>query len=389
MIFPPTASHVLDLWNFTIGEMSYQSRLLYTTGAAVVTGALYILYAYGRNLQNPPRAKPESIDYPDIISSVRKVKNPADGREIGFAIYGEMSSSSKTVVFFHGLPGSRLVPSSGLKDLCTKAGIQFIAIDRPGIGLTSPTADRQSTFDVSPTDVDFVLKECSLPTDGKVIVVGYSIGGPHAMKYVLDYPDNVSRLCLIAPAGFYIPHDGFKPGKEWDKVLEGYDMENEDIAPSNRNAQVIVRNAPWFLSFHWTTWAHVLVDAKNYLKGMLRATSNADEQKLSKDDKALLIKSTAETFRQGVAGFLRETIEIFGKQSPDGWGWDVRGIKEKAEQHGIETTLYASKNDVLAPFSRIVEVAQLIGTNPDNFKVVEGGFGHLSILKEAFDDLLQ
>lgn len=58
-----------------------------------------------------------------------------DGRVLGFAEYG--SPDGKALLYFHGYPSSRL-EGKPVDDMARRRGLRFIAIDRPGFGLSSP-----------------------------------------------------------------------------------------------------------------------------------------------------------------------------------------------------------------------------------------------------------
>lgn len=62
-----------------------------------------------------------------------------DGRNIGLAYYGVKSGPN--VFYLHGRPGSRL-EGKILEPPATKLGVSILAVDRPGIGLSSPQANR-------------------------------------------------------------------------------------------------------------------------------------------------------------------------------------------------------------------------------------------------------
>jgi pimeloyl-ACP methyl ester carboxylesterase len=55
-----------------------------------------------------------------------------DGRSLAYTEYG--APDGKPVLYFHGLPGSRLDPAMLDNGDLVKAGIRMIACDRPGMG---------------------------------------------------------------------------------------------------------------------------------------------------------------------------------------------------------------------------------------------------------------
>lgn len=63
-----------------------------------------------------------------------------DGRKLGYAQYGSLTGHA--ILYQHGLPGSRLEAAS-LEDLGLELGARIIAVDRPGIGWSSPNPSRK------------------------------------------------------------------------------------------------------------------------------------------------------------------------------------------------------------------------------------------------------
>src|SRR6476620_3007594 len=63
------------------------------------------------------------------------------GRKLSYALYGP--ANGKPAFYFHGTPSSRLEPSllnihdKDLEQLLQQYNIQLIAIDRPGLGLST------------------------------------------------------------------------------------------------------------------------------------------------------------------------------------------------------------------------------------------------------------
>src|SRR6476659_10912359 len=64
-----------------------------------------------------------------------------DGRKLSYALYG--TPAGKPVFYFHGTPSSRLEPlllnvyNKDLEQLLLQYGIYLIAVDRPGVGLST------------------------------------------------------------------------------------------------------------------------------------------------------------------------------------------------------------------------------------------------------------
>ncbi len=64
----------------------------------------------------------------------------SNGRQLGFARYGR--ADGVPAFYFHGLPGSRR-EAALLQQACSDAGVQLIAPERPGYGLSDPQAEHR------------------------------------------------------------------------------------------------------------------------------------------------------------------------------------------------------------------------------------------------------
>lgn len=71
-----------------------------------------------------------------LVPGDSQIVTLADGRELGFAIYGSRSSKAQRIVLFHGSPGSRLTYAY-LDGWGRKNDIMLICPKRPGYGLTT------------------------------------------------------------------------------------------------------------------------------------------------------------------------------------------------------------------------------------------------------------
>ncbi len=103
-----------------------------------------------------------------------------DGRRLAYAEYGYRRGFP--VFYFHGTPGSRLEGEIG-DEAGRRVGVRLIAIDRPGIGLS--TSLRKRKLLDWPDDVAQLADALGIDRFG---VIGLSGGGPHAAAcaYKLD-----------------------------------------------------------------------------------------------------------------------------------------------------------------------------------------------------------
>lgn len=124
---------------------------------------------------------------------VDPVLSLADDRHLAYREYGV--SDGSPVFFFHGWPGSRLdfVPNH---DAAVDAGARIIAVDRPGIGKSSPQRDRR-VLDW-PSDVAKLADALGIR---RFAVLGFSFGGPYARACAYALPKRVSRCGLVSCLG--------------------------------------------------------------------------------------------------------------------------------------------------------------------------------------------
>ncbi len=116
-----------------------------------------------------------------------------DDIKIAYTVQGK---GDETILFIHGL-GSYL--PSWKKNISTlQSDYRCIAIDLPGYGKSS-----KGNYAVSMDFFAEVVQEfCQKMNIKKVVLAGHSMGGQIAISAALKYPELVSKLILIAPAGF-------------------------------------------------------------------------------------------------------------------------------------------------------------------------------------------
>src|SRR5690349_20394532 len=68
------------------------------------------------------------------VEATKKTLTLADGRQVGYALYG--AATGQPLFFAHGWPGSRL-RAAVYHGVALRLHIRLIALDRPGIGLSS------------------------------------------------------------------------------------------------------------------------------------------------------------------------------------------------------------------------------------------------------------
>ena len=106
-----------------------------------------------------------------------------DGRVLGVERLGRPGGTP--VLAFHGLPGSRLDFLSDSR-ACAQAGVELIAVDRPGFGLSSPQPGRVPLD--WPGDVGALADALG---HERFAVLGYSAGAKYALACAYSLPERV------------------------------------------------------------------------------------------------------------------------------------------------------------------------------------------------------
>jgi pimeloyl-ACP methyl ester carboxylesterase len=115
-----------------------------------------------------------------------------DGRRLGVTDVGD--PEGVPVLYFHGVPGSRLDFTSERYDEALRAaGVRFIAADRPGFGLSDPKPGRGHAD--WPADVSALADSLELD---RFAVLGYSRGGHYALACAALIPDRLTAVGLLS-----------------------------------------------------------------------------------------------------------------------------------------------------------------------------------------------
>lgn len=121
----------------------------------------------------------------------------ADERTLGYAVYGP--ENGKPVLYLHGTPSSRLEPQLldvwglSLNDLLQQYNIRLIAVDRPGMGLSSIDKDR--TYTSFANDVQALMQHLNI---AKCSLFCWSGGGPYALTMAQQFAHAIDKVCMVA-----------------------------------------------------------------------------------------------------------------------------------------------------------------------------------------------
>ena len=113
-----------------------------------------------------------------------------DGRKLSYSVYG--NPDGKPVLFFHGIPGTRLQRSPDLR-IFHKYPFLVYALDRPGYGNSTYQKNRNLL-----NWADDVLAFTESQGIGKFGVMGVSGGGPYSLACAYKIPEKLSAAIVIS-----------------------------------------------------------------------------------------------------------------------------------------------------------------------------------------------
>lgn len=119
---------------------------------------------------------------------------PAGKDSVAVSYLAAGDPKGQKVIFIHGSPGVAEEWGNFLLDV--PADQYHLAVDRPGFGATAPERP------VVELSAQARLIEPLLAADGseQSILVGYSYGGPVALRLAADFPDRIGGVLLIGSA---------------------------------------------------------------------------------------------------------------------------------------------------------------------------------------------
>jgi pimeloyl-ACP methyl ester carboxylesterase len=249
-----------------------------------------------------------------------------DGRRLAYAEYG--ADSPRTVIYFHGLPSSRL--EAALTDAGARAlGLRILSPDRPGMGGASFQPGRRITD--WPSDVEQLAAALGL---GRFGVMGTSGGGPYALACAAALPAMVSAAVLLAGLGRVAESDRTIPYRGFTRFFLG-----------------LARRAPWCLP---AVCAPVSLGLRTkapdlYLRRFALGLCGEDRRVL-KDP--LVRGAMLGAFRESAsAGHRGPCHDLRIAVRP--WGFSPESI-------GVPVHLYHGEDDSVVPHAMSEELADLV-----------------------------
>ena len=166
--------------------------------AALAIAATQLLPACGQLgyfLEWPRVATVPEVDWVDATAGVERLELPhptLEGARVSAVRAGD--PSGRRVVFVHGSPGDASNWASYL-EACPE-GYEYVSIDRPGFGFTTPVDSVASLDDQAAAVLPFL----ETPSGRGVVLVGWSYGGPVIARVAAAVPERVAGLVIVAGA---------------------------------------------------------------------------------------------------------------------------------------------------------------------------------------------
>ncbi|KAH8895956.1 alpha/beta-hydrolase [Thozetella sp. PMI_491] len=283
-----------------------------------------------------PKVEPPKCRFPLGNDTSDTVTLP-DGRKIGYAQYG--AKAGKTIFYMHGLAASRVEAAPYHHD-ALEVGARIIAVDRPGMGLSSPHPGRKLVD--YPKDIDHLATHLGVNEYS-----GSSGGGPSVLACAFGLPrdklKSATIVCGLGPpdigmSGADLPHRvGFPYGfrftppslNRWFWRLDAYGRLE---LPDEERFEMMKKNG-----------------------AKAEAAGNKLDAEIFKDDDNIrvMLQCGREAFAQGYDGALQDA-----KLDCTNFGFRVEDIRKDLPVH-----LWYGKKDVWVPPIHGKQIAARLGDN--------------------------
>ena len=279
----------------------------------------------------------------------------AGRRRLGYAEYGP--ATGRTVLWFHGTPGARRQIPPRARDVAHERGVRLVALERPGIGASTPHAYRSLVEWAA--DVEVFCDGLGLD---RVAVTGLSGGGPYALACAHEMPERVVAAALL---GGVAPAVG------------------DDAAPGGLTTHA--RTLSWIGGLARTPLGFVLpriVPALEPVGGramdLFASFMPPGDQRVFRDPgiRKMFLEDILLGSRRHMEAFLMDAV-LFGRP----WGFSLGGIR-------VPVHLWYGDADVIVPIAHGEHLAERIPRATLRIRPQEGHLGGLGASDEIFDAIL-
>lgn len=275
-----------------------------------------------------------------------------DGRTLAVTVTGP--ADGIPLLFHHGTPGSRL-QFGALQRAAAQRGLRLVTWSRPGYGGSSRSPGR-SVADVA-ADAEVVLD--SIAAD-RVLVAGWSGGGPHALACAALLPDRVLGVLSIAGVAPYAAE-----GLDW---LAGMGEDNIEEFGAATRGEAALRT---YLDAARPELEHISADQVS--RSWTSLLPPVDVAALTGEFVRDLAANLRDAVAPGVDGWLDDDLAFCRP-----WGFDVTDV-------AVATLLWQGSEDLMVPIAHGRWLADRL---PNVTAHLEAGEGHISITAGALDRML-
>ena len=277
----------------------------------------------------------------------------ADGRHLGFSVVGDLATTP--LFFFHGIPGSRLSARLAA-NVAADAGVCIVTPDRPGFGLSDPSAER--TILDWPDDVAQLADSLQLPRFGLVALSG---GTPYLAACSRNLHSRITFAAIISGVG----------------PLETSDR-REELAGLNRLLLRMTHSSPRLAGALLNCLARLARSSPSALYRVARSSfSLPDREILDRPAvRRLLEDDLRESFLQGPQAVRHEANLLLRP-----WGFDLAEIE-------IGIDLWHGEEDLNVPISAARSLAASLPLCRPRFLPGEGHLLIVNRLQEILADIL-
>ncbi len=223
-----------------------------------------------------------------------------DGRKFCYAEFGD--PKGKPVILVHGSPGHRLFWKY-FPEFPFLSGIRYIAIDRPGYGMS----DFKKGIIFTDLADDIVALADSLKID-RFSIIGVSGGGPYTLACAWKIPERLDKVIVISTMGPLTPDVMKATGR------------------TNRIVFKITKYVPWLMRLNMKMLSAMQnKNADKYLKRMSYKLSGSDKTAIMKKPvRNALMSMFGEATKNGSDGYAQDVINV---SRP--WPFDLSEIKKE------------------------------------------------------------
>ena len=272
-----------------------------------------------------------------------------DGRQLAYTEWGD--PDGKPVLYFHGMPGSRLWCPD---EVATAAAhVRLIVPDRPGFGRSDPLERR--TYADWPKDVEALADELGIDS---FAVVGVSAGGPYAAACAALIPVRLNAAALVSSRALTKYNWAERPDavKEWspDERTQFELARDDPVAAANVAIQ---------------QFEEAIQPLEDYPNAIRQALEAAEGDRWFFEDAsrtAIFDAHLRETWRQGLDAIKWEMIDAFQP-----WGFRLADLP-------IPVTVWHGAQD---PWVTQDHIDFQVSSIPSSSLVVWPDSGHLGFAK--------